>query len=56
VRLFTAKLKTNRSAIIFVGAILLAVMLWPVVERVADKLTAGLESPAASSAPAQPQR
>jgi hypothetical protein len=50
------RLKTNRSAFIFLGAILLAVMLWPVMERVADKLTAGLESPAASSAPAQPKR
>jgi len=54
--LSTGQLKTNRSAIIFVGAVLLAVMLWPVVERVADKLTAGLESPAASSAPAQPKK
>jgi len=54
--LSTARLKTNRSAFIFVGAVLLAVMLWPVVERVADKLTAGLGSPAASSAPAQPKR
>lgn len=51
----TANVKTNRSAIIFIGAVVLAIVLWPVVERVADKLTAGLQSPAASG-PVQPQK
>jgi hypothetical protein len=50
-----AKLKTNRSAFIFIGAVVLAIVLWPVVERVADKLTAGLQSPAASG-PVEPQK
>ena len=45
------RVKPRRSSIIFVGAILLALALWPVVERLADSLTAELgETKAVSGA------
>jgi hypothetical protein len=51
-----AKPKTNRSTFILIGAVVLAIVLWPVVERVAEKLTAGLQAPAPASGPSQPKK
>jgi len=52
----TAGTGSKRSTILFLGAVVLAVALWPLVERAVDKLTPGIQPPKAPAAAASPKK
>jgi len=39
----------GRSAILFLGAVVLAMLLWPLLGRVMDRFTSGLDHPSSAT-------